>query len=324
MDERLGKELLFPLLKRAVNYHRHFLKEGADGRLHLPETHSPEYGEAEDANYDLALLTWGCKTLLELDRTFGTKDPLAAEWRRVLDKLTPFPKDAKSYLIGAGVPYEKSHRHWSHLLMIYPLGLVTPETDGAEWIRSNLDHWHTKPGALQGYSFTGGIAMAAILGDGARAQKYLDGFKPFIEPNTLYREAKTAPVMETPLHCAAALQEMAMRSLNGVIEVFPALSPRWEKTVFRDFTAEGGFVLAAAAEKGRPAWIVLTAPYGGETILSAKGLSAMPRQAADIGVEVLGNDRLRLTCKPGGRLTLGDAATVEPAGGKGTNPFGVK
>ncbi len=325
MDEKMGRELLFPLLKRAVNYHRHFLSEGADGRLHLPATHSPEYGEAADANYDLALLIWGCRTLLELDRGFGTKDPLAAEWQRVLDKLVPYPRDAESYLIGAGMPYEKSHRHWSHLLMIYPLGLVTPESDGRGWIASNLAHWHSKPGALQGYSFTGGIAMSVILGDGARAQKYLDGFKPFIQPNTLYREG-TAPVMETPLHGATVLQEMALRSQNGVIQVFPALSPKWENVVFRDFVAEGGFHLSAAAGQGTARWITLDAPFGGDVILESKGIGTLKVEADQVAVTALDAGRVKLSCKAGGKIRFSDGSlmVVEPVAGAEANPFGLK
>ncbi len=326
MNEKMGRELLFPTLKRAVNYYRHFLTEGDDGRLHLPKTHSPEYGEAPDANYDLAGLVWGCRTLLELNTTFRLNDPLTAEWQRILDKVVPFPKDDASYFIGAGLPYANSHRHWSHLLMIYPYGIVNPESHGVDWIRSNLDHWHSKKGALLGYSFTGGIAMSAILGDGARAQGYLDGFQRFIEPNTLYREAGTAPVMETPLHCATALQEMAFRSQNGVIHVFPALSPKWQKTVFRGFVAEGGFEVSAAAGRGKIRWLVLTAPFGGEVVLAGKGIADLKRDAVDAGVKVLAPDRIKLTCKQGARINVTDGTTaiVEPAGGKGTNPFGLK
>ncbi|TAE74497.1 MAG: alpha-L-fucosidase [Verrucomicrobia bacterium] len=324
MDEKMGRELLFPLLRRSVNYYRHFLKEGADGRLHLPKTHSPEYGEAADANYDLAGLVWGCRTLLELDAVFGIKDPLVPEWRKLLEKLVPFPRDAVSYHIGAAMPYERSHRHWSHLMMIYPYGVVTPESDGVEWIRGNLDHWHSKKGAHQGYSFTGGIAMSAMFGDGDRAQRLLDGFRPFLNPNTLYREGGSAPVMETPLHGAAVLQDMAFRSQNGVIHVFPATSPKWERTVFRGFTAEGGFVVDAGAERGRLCWLELAAPFGGEVVLECDGIGDLKRAIRGAKVEVLGSDRLRLSCDKGGRITLGDTAVVRPVGGPGTNPFGLK
>jgi alpha-L-fucosidase 2 len=193
------------------------------------------------------------------------------------------------------------------------------------WIASNLDHWHSKPGALQGYSFTGGIAMSSILGDGARAQKLLDGFQRFIQPNTLYREG-SAPVMETPLHGATVLQEMAMRSQNGTIHLFPALSPKWEKTVFRDFIAEGGFRLSAAAGQGKARWLSLTAPFGGEVVLESKDIASLKSKATDIEWTPIDADHLKLVCKPGGSIefTDGSAATVEPVSGQGTHPFGLK
>jgi hypothetical protein len=168
--------------------------------------------------------------------------------------------------------------------------------------------------------------MSAMLGDGARAQGYLDGFRKFLEPNTLYREAGTAPVMETPLHCAAVLQDMAFRSQNGVIHVFPALSPKWERTVFRGFTAEGGFEVNAAAGQGKVRWIILAAPHAGEVVLEAKGIGALKLEAKDMTVEAVSPDRLKLVCQAGGRIDLYDGTTpvVETVGGKGTNPFGLK
>ena len=57
MDDRILRDVLFPMLRRAINYYLHFLTKGADGKLHLPSTYSPEYGvNAPDCNYDLALI----------------------------------------------------------------------------------------------------------------------------------------------------------------------------------------------------------------------------------------------------------------------------
>ena len=53
---------LYPLLKGSVNVYLSLLKKGEDGRLHLPVLHSPEYGNAADNNYNLALLRWACRT----------------------------------------------------------------------------------------------------------------------------------------------------------------------------------------------------------------------------------------------------------------------
>ena len=65
MDERILRDTVFPVLRRSTNYYLHFLRKGNDGRLHLLPTYSPEYGVAPDCNYDLALLRWSCRTLIE-------------------------------------------------------------------------------------------------------------------------------------------------------------------------------------------------------------------------------------------------------------------
>ena len=51
----------YPLLRGSVNLYLHLLKQGPDGKLHLPKMMSPEYGEDEDNNYNLSLLRWACQ-----------------------------------------------------------------------------------------------------------------------------------------------------------------------------------------------------------------------------------------------------------------------
>src|SRR5206468_682069 len=47
------------------------------------------------------------------------------KWQDTLEKLAPYPVDEKTGLmIGKDVPLAISHRHFSHLLMIYPLYLL--------------------------------------------------------------------------------------------------------------------------------------------------------------------------------------------------------
>ncbi|HEU4424380.1 MAG TPA: Tat pathway signal sequence domain protein, partial [Pilimelia sp.] len=156
MDLRIVRDVVFPLLRRAMNYYLHFLYAGEDGRLHLPMTHSPEYGNAPDCNYDLALIRWTCRTLLESARLLGIDDPLAPRWQEVLDTLVDYPVDANGFMVGAGVPFAKSHRHYSHLLAVFPLYLVNWEQpEHRDLIERSLNHWISFEGALRGYSFTG-------------------------------------------------------------------------------------------------------------------------------------------------------------------------
>jgi alpha-L-fucosidase 2 len=298
-DETLLRETLFPVLRRAVNYHRHFLHEGADGRLHLPETRSPEYKSGPDCNYDLALLRWGAQTLLRAAEILKIQDPLAGEWKRIVEKLADYPEDpAQGFLIAHGVPLDSSHRHYSHLLMVYPLHLVNPEQPGgAERIRRSLDHWHSFPEALQGYSYAGGASMAALLRDGDQALAYLNGLQRFIQPNTMYREA--GPVIETPLSAAQSIHDMLLQSWDApdgpLIRVFPAAPDAWPDVTFHQWRAEGAFLVSAARAGGRTAWVRVTSLRGVPCRIHAE-FSGSPR--------IDGPEGLRIESQDGNRYGL--------------------
>lgn len=303
MDDAILRETLYPVLRRAVNYHRHFLEEGADGRWHLPRTRSPEYKSGPDCNYDLALLRWGAGALLQITNRLGVDDPLAPEWRRIVEKLADFPEGDDGFLIARDVPMDSSHRHYSHLLMVYPLYQVNVEQPGGEArIRRSLDHWHSFPDALFGYSFTGGASIAASIGDGQRALDYLNAFKRFIEPNTMYREA--GPVIETPLSAAQSIHDMLLQSWEApdgpLIRVFPAVPDAWGDVTFHQWRAQGAFLVSAARVGGKTAWVQVTSLAGEPCHLRAS-YSGTPRLEApdDVTIEPLGEDRYAIGLRKG-------------------------
>lgn len=96
-----------------------------NGTFHLPKAQSPEYGECEDTNYDLALFRWGVQTMDEVLRVLRIDDPNQRRWHDVVEHLTPYPADEDGLLVGAGLKLTSMHRHWSHLFALYPLH-VTP------------------------------------------------------------------------------------------------------------------------------------------------------------------------------------------------------
>ncbi|WP_125263981.1 glycosyl hydrolase family 95 catalytic domain-containing protein [Streptomyces alboflavus] len=263
MDTAILQDVLFPLLRGAVNYYLHFLQPGADGKLHLPATFSPEYGgNSRDCNYDLMLLTWGCRTLLEAAELMSVDDELAPRWREVLARLVPYPTDANGYMIGADIPFAKSHRHYSHLLAVYPLYEVTGRAPAEKaLIEKSLAHWVGFEGALQGYTFTGAASISALLGKGEDALKYLGQLMSrFIQANTMYKES--GPVIETPLSAAQSLHDMVCQSWGDVIRVFPALPAAWPDLVVHDFRTQGAFLLSAVRERGATRWVRLVSEAG--------------------------------------------------------------
>jgi alpha-L-fucosidase 2 len=250
MDDRRLRHVVFPLLRRAVNFYLHFLTEGADGRLHLPTTFSPEYDITRDCNYDLALLSWGCRTLLAASSRLRIRDELRPRWQEVLDRLVDPPQGPDGLWIGADRQLTSSHRHYSHMLWFYPLNLLDVGVPAdRDLLQRSLAHWVGFTGALQGYTFTGAASMSAMLGDGDAALGYLGTLlDKYVQRNTMYSES--SPVIETPLSGAQSLHDMLFSGRGGVIRIFPAVPRTWPDVTLHNLRTEGAFLISAVRRGG--------------------------------------------------------------------------
>ncbi|SMD06852.1 glycosyl hydrolase family 95 catalytic domain-containing protein [Pedobacter africanus] len=307
MDQALLKKI-YPLLKRSINYPLHLLKKEGDGKWHFSvKTHSPEYpvGRGSDTNYDIALLNWGCKTLLSINQELKLNDPLAPKWREVLNNLVPYPRDENGFRIAADVPFNQSHRHYSHLLMIYPLYLVNwDQQNNRDLISKSLAHWHSFPSALQGYSFTGGASIYAMMGKGGAARDYLNQLlDKFVLPNTMYLES--GPVIETPLAAAASIQELYLQYFDNTARIFPAVPSDWANAAFQNLRTEGAFLLSAVRKEGKTRWVRVESLNGG-TLNLKTGFDPTPKLKAPPAVKCLdkGNGICSLTMPKGSSAIL--------------------
>ncbi len=257
MDDTVLGNLVFPLLRKAINYYLHFLAKDSSGVYHLPKTFSPEYASTRDCNYDLALIHWGCSTLLAANQRLGLNDPLAAKWQDVVAHLVAPPQDATNgFWIGADVKLTSSHRHYSHLLWFYPLYQLDVTTGSANRtaLTRSLAHWLGFTGAQQGYTFTGSGSMYAVLGSGDAARTQLGTLLDrFVQPNTMYREA--GPVIETPLSGAQTMHDMVLQSWGGTIRVFPAVPSTWADVTVHNLRTEGAFLVSAARRAGHTQFV---------------------------------------------------------------------
>src|SRR5205823_14889746 len=104
LDDPILRGRVYPLLKRAIGNYLAYLGRGEDGRGHLPPTESRGLATVPDANYDLALLTWGLETLIAGAEHLRLDEPMLARGRAVLANLTPFPTDSAGLMVGRGRP----------------------------------------------------------------------------------------------------------------------------------------------------------------------------------------------------------------------------
>ena len=305
MDDQMLRERIFPMLKRSINYYLHLLKTGTDGTLHIPRGLSPEYPDQPnpnpDCNIDLSLLRWGCQTLLESCERLKLADPQIPQWRTTLANLTPYPQDTNGLMISASVPFAKSHRHFSHLLMIYPLYSMTPEQPkNRELVIKSLKHWMSMPSALAGYSYTGAASISALMGEGDEAAHYLNKLLDSkIPPNTLYVEA--GPCIETPLAAAASLNDMLLSSWGDRIRVFPGVPSTWVDVSIRDLRAQGAFLVSAARERGQTVWVRVKS-LAGEPCRICPNLSGTVH--ATVPLKSVGNGVYELPLKKGEEAML--------------------
>ena len=270
--------------------------------------------------YDIDLLRWGVGRLLDLaaeKELTEADEPLIAKWRDIQKRLVPVHIDKTGRMIGKGVALTGPHRHWSHLLAIYPLRTLTPESEAdRELILKCLNHWHGFKRGGAGYSKTGGSCIASLLGDGERAFELLNGLKSFLHENTLYSEAGTLPVIETPLHGATAMQEMLFQSWNGRLRVFPAVPKAWPNVQFHRFRGEGAYLVSASREQGKTKWVSVEADANSvkEGSVEVDTQLANGQWTASHGVSVTDDGKGIFTVKlsPGERVIFWPAKETQP------------
>jgi alpha-L-fucosidase 2 len=275
MDDNVLRNLVFPLLRKAINFYFHFLTKDSKGVYHLPSTFSPEYDSTSDCNYDLALIHWGCATLLAANKRLSLADPLAGKWQDVLDHLVKPPQDSTNgFWIGADRQLTSGHRHYSHLLWFYPLYRldVTTSTANRDALVKSLNHWLGFNSAQQGYTFTGSGSMYAVLGNGNQALTQLGTLlNRFVQPNTMYKEA--GPVIETPLSGAQTMHDMVLQSWGGTIRVFPGMPTAWADATIHNLRTEGAFLVSAVRKAGKTQFVRIKSLAGEPCRVAPGGLA---------------------------------------------------
>lgn len=270
-DHARMRDGLFPVLRQAVNSYFHYLREfpvvDADGTTHIKHSWSPEYpgGRGQDINFTIGLIRWSCQTLLNINREHDLKDPLAKDWQNLLDNLVDYQIDENGLRIGKDIPFDKPHRHYSHLLPFYPLNeLDMGDATNKKLLRNTLDHWldvtlnrENKDQAMPvtGYTATGAASMYACLGDAQKAYSYLDALIKHQNVSTTTMYAEGNPVIESPLSFATSVHDMLLQSWGGKIRVFPAVPEHWADAAFQDFRTQGAFLVSAKKRAGETLFV---------------------------------------------------------------------
>ncbi len=291
MDKEFLKTRAYPWLREtAVFLDKHSIRM-EDGMRRLPLSSSPEIGDnrieawfEQTTNYDLALIRWLYMATEECARELGLSDE-ANRWTTILSQWPQLAmsKDDQRLLVAPGMALIGSHRHFSHLMAIYPLGLLKWEDGPAvqKVIRHSLDELERLgPDWWCGYSYAWLASLAARAHDGNKASDALRIFAEcFVSKNTFHLNGDQSKsgkskflyrpfTLEGNFAFANGVQEMLLQSHANVVEVFPAIPNEWETVSFSKLRAQGAFLISASRVKGQVEYITVTSETGGTLRLS--------------------------------------------------------
>ncbi len=286
MDRDFLEKRAYPWLRAVAVYLDQISVRRDDGLRKLPLSSSPEIHDNrveawfhETTNFDLALIRWLYGAAAEMADELGLQSE-AGQWRKMLSEWPQlaYAKEDHRLLIAPGAPLHESHRHFSHLMAIHPLGLINWEHGeyDQQIIRAALDELQRLgPSLWVGYSYAWQANLAARGRDGETAANALRTFAEcFCLPNTFHvngDQTKSGKsnftyrpfTLEGNFAFASGVQEMLIQSHTGVVYLFPAIPENWKDVSFQTLRTEGAFLVSAKRNNGVCNEVRIYSEHGG-------------------------------------------------------------
>lgn len=324
MDRKFLEQKAYPWLKGVSTYLEQvtILK---DGKRVLPMGSSPEFNDGgikawflEMTNFDRALIFFTFSKTAELAQELGL-DNESSYWLERAAEVPPLVIDAQEGLmIAPGVPYHESHRHFSHLMAVHPLGILDYNNDQDKTIIlnsiSNLELRGTDWWC--GYSFSWLANIYARMGKGEKAADALNIFsRCFCSPNSFHLNGDQCKAghsqmtyrpftLEGNFAFAAGLQEMLLQSHAGFIEIFPAIPADWKDAAFKNMRAEGAFLLSAERKNGITQRFSIQSVEGGEIQVKLPFRTFVAKNTSGAEITYSGKEFIRIRFEKGGFIEI--------------------
>ena len=257
-----------------------------NGQWKLPISSSPEFFDGNlnawflhTSNFDLSLVRWLLQTAIKMADTLHLQNE-AARWKHFLSgwpQLAINSKDS-ALLVAPGIPYSFSHRHFSHLMSIYPLQIVDwyHGDQDKEIISASLDELKKYgPSAWCGYSYAWEACLKAMSQDGEGAEKALKIFATaFCSPNSFHLNGDQTGkgysgftyrpfTLEGNFAFAQAVQLMLLQQHDDINYIFPAIPAEWKNVSFQNLRTPGAFLISGKKSNGKIAELKIQSLNGG-------------------------------------------------------------
>ena len=332
-DRDFLRDMAWPYMEAVGRFWLGFLEADDDGVLHVPLSYSPEYDDivrkGEDSAFDLALVRYLFQIIIEATQHLDLGDAAAQPYRQTLDRLAPLPTDESGIQVYAGKPLDRSHRHFSHLMAIHPLGFLNVEGDDEdrELIERSLTHLrHIGMGHWSGWSF----AWIALIACRARRTQMAHSMLRFYTDQVILHNTLQVSVdwrqtgfytaehgfintMEAGTGAASAIMEMLLQSWGGKIRLFPCVPETWGDVSFTTLRAEGAFLISASYRDGTTEWLQITSEAGNNCVVHNPWTDGevVCRDLRDGSEESLRGEILTFATEAGGVYELTGPATEQ-------------
>lgn len=255
---------------------------------------TPEAYLPSNSNYDRDGMEALFNGLAEMAGALGQSEE-SDSWADRAGRLGERWADPQTRELGfaEGIPFDRSHRHFSHLMAIHPYGQVTLEgsEDDRRQITASLAALERiGTGEWCGYSHTWAAILHARAGDGETALHHLTTYcDAFISSNGFHLNCNQEGgpgwgwrwdnprlfTLEGNFLAMEAVHEMLLQGWGGIVRVFPAVPADWQDVSFRDLRAEGGWKVSAQRSGGKVVQLKIESTVGGTLRLKSpwKGLT---------------------------------------------------
>lgn len=299
-DEEFLKARAYPFFKEVGQAIIGLLQE-KNGKYYLPVSTSPEIFDntrksylEPNSNFDLALIIYLFRTLKGYAETLGEN---AEKYERILEKLDDIAIDDSGVVMLDKTQYlPETHRHFSHLMCLYPLHLINYDTERHKEIYENtiLNLETLGTGYWVGFSFAMSAQIYAMAKKGNAAAERLGQFcKGFVAENGFHLNGDYKHYGYTWFHYRPftleslfgfcdALHEMLLQDHQGCIELFPAIPDEWRRGVaFKNLRSRGSLLISATFLNGEINTLEVKSPketsvvINGKTYILKKGVNTL-------------------------------------------------